>query len=210
MTKDRLNILSVLFLVVLFCSTVYASPVITVDSAFTTSAEAVANMTGCDNQFPVVNTFSWNAPVTFFVRYSGGVKGAIFDVNWYSNGDLVFSDTHEIQNASGCFWTQRTHISQMPGTGQIIASYNEEQLFVLDFSVTSSCAAERLALADEKGLNVLRGFRDDVLSQSEIGREIIETYYCNTDRIVEVLEESLVLKGIAAALIDLFICYLED
>jgi len=74
MTKDRLNILSVLFLVVLFCSTVYASPVITVDSAFTTSAEAVANMTGCDNQFPVVNTFSWNAPVTFLSGILVGLR----------------------------------------------------------------------------------------------------------------------------------------
>ena len=59
---------------------------------------------------------------------------------------------------------------------------------------TSSCSATYLLGKNDPRLNTLRQFRDDVLSKSPNGREIIQLYYLWSPFIVKAMEENEILK----------------
>ncbi len=201
----KVKVSGVFLFIFLVFSTVYADPVITIHRALTISEETAATYDNCSSEMTAKTVFAWNAPIAFFVEYTGQAD-LILDVLWYSNGELVLPETKALISPSGCFWRQCTNGGLMlPGPGQIVISYNGDILFTLDFMVDLGCAAERLALTDEAGLNILRGFRDNVLAKSKAGQKLTDLYYESGDQISEVLEENPVLRGMAKSLLNVLI-----
>jgi hypothetical protein len=64
------------------------------------------------------------------------------------------------------------------------------------------CSVMYLLGEDDPGLDILRQFRDEVLSASEAGRRITDIYYEYSDIIIEIFEENPALKSHAAKLLD--------
>ena len=55
---------------------------------------------------------------------------------------------------------------------------------------------------DEPELDILRQFRDEVLSKSESGRKLIDTYYNHGDVLIKAFEENPGIEAFATELLE--------
>lgn len=93
------------------------------------------------------------------------------------------------------------------------AAYKPGEIIVdgiCDINLVDDCESEALLGADHPGLDVLRQFRDEVLSKSEKGRRFIEAYYKYRNELVDVFERNPGLEVFAIELLERTIELLQD
>ncbi len=66
----------------------------------------------------------------------------------------------------------------------------------------SDCPSEDLLGLDDPGLDILRQFRDEVLSKSEKGKKLIYAYYKYEDVLIKVFEENPGIEDFATELLE--------
>ena len=66
----------------------------------------------------------------------------------------------------------------------------------------ASCSSESLLGGDEPELDILRQFRDEVLSKSESGKKLIDTYYNHGDVLIKAFEENPGIEAFATELLE--------
>ena len=71
---------------------------------------------------------------------------------------------------------------------------------IYDASPADACLIESV-VKDEHVLTVLRAFRDNVLSATPAGREIIRQYYAWSPLLVKVLEEDNTLRNLVVEMV---------
>jgi hypothetical protein len=75
---------------------------------------------------------------------------------------------------------------------------------------TSVCPAAKVLGEEDPRLTTLRGFRDNVLSKSALGRQVISLYYTNAQAINAALESHPKLKAFAHKALESFIPVAEN
>ncbi len=71
-----------------------------------------------------------------------------------------------------------------------------------DINLTDDCSFDFLLGSDDPRLDLLRQFRDDVLSQTPEGQELIDLYYELSPAIVQAMKEDEAFKEYAKEMID--------
>jgi hypothetical protein len=98
---------------------------------------------------------------------------------------------------------------------KIIANDNdggitEGPIWTFSTANASACAAETVLGDDKESLELLRQYRDKILSKSEQGKSIIKIYYEKSPHIVELLKQNPFLKDKCSAALKTIIPYIEN
>ena len=72
----------------------------------------------------------------------------------------------------------------------------------MDFIATKTCPCKKIYEEESEEVELLRYFRDNVLSKSPEGRELIKLYYQLSPVIVKVIEEDEEFKAEVKEMID--------
>jgi len=67
---------------------------------------------------------------------------------------------------------------------------------------SASCSSESLLGGDEPELDILRQFRDEVLSKSEKGKKLIDAYYNHGDVLIKAFEENPGIEAFATEILE--------
>jgi len=159
-------------------------------------------------QIPVpVNTFyqSDDAAYCWFL-YKNADVGEECRVEWYAPYGQLYIETSGIyEYSSGC-WSFGISIRDFPpantlGKWRVDVYYDGNKKFTNTFRIIS-CPVENLYGESAKETELLRHLRDNFLSKTREGKELIRLYYEWNSLIVEAMEEDEQFKGVVKEMID--------
>jgi hypothetical protein len=167
--------------------------------------------TSCET--PVANyTFTLDDDTAYsWVLTDGKTSGGDFRWFWYGPDSKLHQEWANVLppwETIQCSWSpldiQYGSPKVLPGNWYVEFYYNGVYQFTDNFTITSKghCTSEAIYGEHSKEVQLLRYLRDDVLSQTPAGREIIKLYYQWSSVIVKAMEEDEEFKEEVKEVID--------
>lgn len=75
--------------------------------------------------------------------------------------------------------------------------------------ICMKCPISSLLGEDDPRLDIIRQFRDEVLAKSAVGKKLIEVYYNNDEKIMEILDEHPTVQRIAKKVLEALVPAME-
>ena len=173
--------------------------------------------TGCEPPIPNYTFFTIDSEAYCWIDIDDVIEGDVVTYEWYGpNSALYFDDTLTMGfTGNGCAWhsiyIRNADAADMPGDWHVDVFYNDTFQFTENFTIEGGlCPARQIYGDNSEKTQLLRYFRDSVLSKTPEGQEIIKLYYQWSPVIVKTMEEDEEFKEDVKELIDGILLLIEE
>ena len=173
--------------------------------------------TGCETPTPNY-TFSTEDDMAYsWLDLDNRIVGDVIKWEWYDpNSAFYVEDTYTMSSTgNGCVWMgvaiRDNDLEEMPGDWHIDVFHNDTFQFTENFTIKGgSCPILLIYGSDSKETELLRSLRDNVLSKTSEGQELIKLYYQWSPVIVRAMESDEDFKQEVKEMVDEVLTLVEE
>ena len=172
--------------------------------------------TCCSLPEPTYTFYNYHEAAYCWVSYQGSTIADEIRAEWYDpSGDLYYRVINTNSYESGCWYPHLyisgTEVQHMPGVWRVDIYFDDylsvsEYFTIMGLTTTpgpiSLCPIQTIYGTDSTETQLLRSMRDNILSKTHEGRELIKLYYQWSPVIVKAMEADEEFKEDVKVIVD--------